>query len=175
MMPVWNEPVLQDINVDIPPSSFDLSTAAASVDNAGGFWSSLGSGLSSIGGGIVNAVGTVAKAVVNPAVLAAAGGIAATVIKANGASAQQSQQLALLQAQQQRTMTGSGAQPIRYATDPTTGQTIPMYYNASTGQYQAQQPGFFSALSGGSGLTQYLPYLLIGGGVILVAVLMKRS
>lgn len=173
MMPVWQDPVLQDINVDIPPSSFDLGTAASSIDNSGGFWSSLGSGLSSIGGGIVNAVGTVARAVTNPAVLNAAGTIAATVIKANASNQQSSQQLALLQQQQQRTLTGAGANPVRYATDPATGQTVPMYYNPSTGQYQLQQPGFFSSLSSGTGLTQYLPYILIGGGVILVAVLMR--
>jgi hypothetical protein len=173
----WFEsPTLQAINIDMPATTFDLSSAAESSDTSGGFWSSLGSGLSSIGSGLAGAVGAVAKAVTNPAVLAGAAGIAATVIKANAGNSQQAQQLAILQSQQQRTLTGAGAQPIRYVTDPATGRTVPYYYNAATGQYQPTQPGFLNSLMpGAGGLSQYLPYILLGGGVLVLALVMRKS
>ncbi len=174
--PISSDPVLQEIAIDIPPSSFDLSTAAASVDNSGGFWSSIGSGLSSIGGGLASAVGAVAQSITSPAVLAAAGNVAATVIKANATNAQQqAQQQAILQSQFARTV-GAGAHPVTYATDPRTGATVPMYYNSSTGQYSPSQPGFLSSIlpAAGGGLSQYLPYILIGGGILLIAVMMRR-
>lgn len=172
-----SDPILQDINVDIAPTNFDLSSAAASTDTSGGFWSSLGSGLSSIGSGVASAVGSVAGAVLNPQTLSAAGNLAATVIKANGATAQQQ---ALLQAQVSRTATGA-IQPVIYQTNPLTGQTVPMYYNAATGQYQAT-PVTSSALSSVFGpstpgsLSSYMPYIvLIGGGLLLTVTLMGKN
>lgn len=174
------DPALQDINVsaDINPS-MDLSGLSAASDTSGGFWSSLGSGLSSMGSGIASAIGSVASAVANPATLSAAGNIAASVIKANATTQQAQQQAQLqqqvLQSQLARTATGTGVAPIRYFTNPTTGQTQPYYYNASTGQYQATQPSVLSPFSFGSTLPgtmpSYLPYLLIGGGVLAVIAL----
>jgi hypothetical protein len=198
MSSIFSDPTLQDINVNLSDvsSNVDLGAAAAATDTSGGFWSSLGSGLSSIGGGLVSAIGSVAGAVVNPQTLGAAGNVAAAVIKANAASSQSAQmQQAVLQQQMQRTATGAGAAPIRYMTNPATGQTVPYYYNSSTGQYQANQPGFFSSLfssspapvryapgvagapaqSAASGITQYLPYILMGGGLLLVVAFMKRT
>ncbi len=170
-----SDPVLQDINIDIPSSNFDLNSAAASVDTSGGWWSSIGSSLSSIGSGLSSAVGAVAGAVLNPQTLSAAGNLAATVIKANGANTQQQ---ALLQQQMSRTLTGSGAQPVIYRTNPATGQQVPMYYNSATGQYQ-QAPvssGLFGAsLGSSSSLSQLLPVVLIGGGLLLVGALIIRK
>ncbi len=171
-----SDPILQDINVDIAPSStFDLSSAAASTDNSGGFWSSIGSGLSSIGSGVASAVGSVAGAVLNPTTLSAAGNLAATIIKANGATAQQQ---ALLQAQVARTASGAGAHPVIYTTNPVTGQQTPMYYNAATGQYQAAPvASSLSSLFGTSApgsIGSYMPYILIGGGLLLTVAVMGR-
>lgn len=173
---VFSDPTLQDINFsadDLNGAALNLSTAASAVDNSGGFWSSLGSGLSSVGSGLVSAIGSVAGAITNPQVLQAAGSIAGAVIK-NNSTAQSSQlQQAVLQAQLQRTATGVGAAPVKYMTNPTTGQTQPYYYNAATGQYQLTQP---SALLGSMGsLSPYLPYILIGGGVILVVALIRNN
>lgn len=173
-----SDPVLEDINVDIAPSNFDLSSAAASTDSAGGFWSSIGSGLSSIGSGVASAVGAVAGAVLNPQTLAAAGNLAATVIKANGATTQQQ---ALLQAQLAGTASGAGVHPVTYVTNPATGQPMAMVYNPATGQYQAAQAqpasvlsSLFGASSTASGLSAYLPVILIGGGVLLTVALASR-
>jgi hypothetical protein len=176
------DPTLQDINVDIGPATqFDLSSASAASDTSGGFWSSIGSGLSSIGGGLASAVGSVAGAIVNPQTLSAVGNLAATVIKAQGAN---SQQQALLQQQIQRTATGSGAHPVVYSTNPATGQQVPMYYNASTGQYQPAAPasGIFGSLfspsvpgSSTSSVSQWMPVILIGGGLLLGAALLIRK
>jgi hypothetical protein len=178
---ITTDPTLQDINVnlsDVTPN-VDLGQAAAATDTSGGFWSSIGSGLSSVGSGLASAVTTVAGAIMSPQALGAAGNLAATVIKANAASAQSAQmQQAVLQSQLARTATGAGAAPIRYMTNPATGQTVPYYYNAATGQYQPTAPGFFSALTGSipgaSSVTAYLPYILIGGGVLLVVAMMRR-
>lgn len=177
-----SDPTLQDINVDIGPATqFDLSSASAASDTSGGFWSSIGSGLSSIGGGLASAVGSVAGAIVNPQTLSAVGNLAATVIKAQGANTQQQ---ALLQQQIQRTATGSGAHPVVYSTNPATGQQVPMYYNAATGQYQqapAPSAGLFGSLfapsvpGATSGLSQWMPVILIGGGLLLTAVLVTRK
>jgi hypothetical protein len=175
-------PILHDINTntDVSAASFDLNGAAAVSDTTGGFWSSLGSGLSSIGGGLASAVGAVAGAIVNPQTLSAVGNLAATVIKANGANAQQQ---ALLQQQIQRTATGAGAHPVIYSTNPTTGQQVPLYYNAATGQYQAApaSTGLFGSLFSpaapgtSTGLSAYLPVILIGGGILLAAVFVTRK
>jgi hypothetical protein len=70
----------------------------------------------------------------------------------------------------QRVSTGSAPAPVRYYTDPQSGQSVPYYYNAATGQYQPTQA---TALLGSS-FSQYLPYLLIGGGVIVLALILKR-
>lgn len=163
-----SDPALSEINVDIAPTSFDLTRAAASADDSGGgFWSALGSGLSSIGSGLESAVGTVAHAVLNPATLGAAGNLAATVIKAQGANAQTA---AILQAQVTQTARGSAPHPITYATDPLTGQPTPILYNPNAGRYQ---PTLTAAPIAGA-LTPYVPYLLAGGGVLLVALLLRR-
>lgn len=169
------DPTLQDINFSadsLTTTPLDLSSAAASVDNSGGFWSSLGSGLASVGSGVASAVGAVAGAVVNPQTLAAAGNVAAAVLKNSGATQQAQLQQAVLQAQLQRTATGTGAATVRYAVNPATGQTQAYYYNPSTGQYQLTQP---STLFAGATISTYLPYILIGGGVLLVVALSRNS
>jgi hypothetical protein len=170
----FSDPVLQDINFSsdsVSGPALDLGNAAASVDTAGGFWGSLGSGLSSIGSGLVSAIGAVAGAVTNPQVLSSAGNIAAAVIKNTGSVQQAQLQQAVLQAQLQRTTGGVGAAPVQYRINPATGQPQPYAYNAATGQYQLTQP---NALVQGVGLSSYLPYILIGGGILVAVVLMRR-
>jgi len=167
----FSDPTLTEINVDIPDTGgFDLSSSLTDTPDSGGFWSSIGSGLSSIGGGLSTAVGAVAHAITNPQVLQAAGSVAATVIAANSSQHQAQQQQALLQAQLQRVGSGSAPAPVRYYTDPQTGASVPYYYNAATGQYQPTQANLLSA----GPLSQYLPYILIGGGVIVLALIFKR-
>ena len=171
---MFSDPTLEDINFSsdsIGSTAINLGQAANSVDDSGGFWSSLGSGLSSIGGGLVSAIGTVAKAVTSPQVLNAAGSIAGAVIKNNATTQQAQLQQAVLQAQLQRTATGAGAAPVVYSTNPSTGVSQPYYYNAATGRYQLTQP----ALLGSSGLSSYWPYLLIGGGILVLAVVVRRT
>lgn len=171
---IFSDPVLQEINFsadDLGTGSINLPQAAASIDNSGGFWSTLGSGLSSIGSGLSSAIGTVARAVTNPQVLQAAGSIAGSVIQSNNASQQAQLQQAVLQAQMQRTGTSMGAAPLTYAVNPATGRQQPYYYNAATGQYQLTAPNTgFGMVS----LAPYLPYLLIGGGLLVAVVLMRR-
>lgn len=172
---LFNDPTLQDINFssdDLSGPTLNLANAASAVDNSGGFWGSLGSGLSSVGSGLVSAIGSVAGAITNPQVLQAAGNIAGAVIKNNATGQQGQLQQALLQAQLQRTVTGVGAAPVKYMTNPSTGQTQPYYYNAATGQYQLTQPN--SLLGSMGSLSPYLPYILIGGGVLLVVALIRN-
>lgn len=166
-----DNPTLWGINADTPATGFNLSGAAANADTSGGFWSSLGAGLSSIGSGLSSAIGTVAGAVFNPNTLTAAGNLAATVIKANGAN---SQQQALLQAQVSRTASGAGAYPITYGTNPATGQTVPMIYNPSTGQYQPTSPLPSASSAVAGSLTPYVPYILIGGGLLIAALVFRK-
>jgi hypothetical protein len=170
---LFSDPVLQDINFsadDWSGPQINLAQVASAVDDSGGFWSSLGSGLSSIGGGLVSAIGTVAKAVTSPPVLASVGTLAAAVIK-NDTNVQQAQlQQAVLQAQLQRTATGAGAAPVVYSTNPSTGRQQPYYYNAASGQYQLTQP---TLLSSTGSLSTYLPYIVIGGGLLLAVVLTR--
>lgn len=163
-----SDPILQDINVSVPGDvSFDLGQAASASDNAGGFWSSVGSGLSSVGSGLASAVDLVAGAVTNPQVLASAGNLAANVIKSQAQTQSASQALAILQAQQARTLSGVGAAPVTYRVNPATGQSVPYYYNAQTGQYTPVSAGV-GAISLPGNLNTYLPWILAGGIVLVL-------
>ncbi len=174
------DPVLQDINVsteDFGNTPIDLGAAVASTDSSGGYWSSIGSGLSSVGSGLASAVASVAGAIINPQVLSSAGNIAASVIKATSTAQQAQLQQQVLQSQLQRTATGAGAAPIRYMTNPATGQQQPYYYNAVTGQYQLARPSGFatpSLFSSAGAMGNYLPYILLGGGLLLVVALSSQ-
>lgn len=168
------DPTLADLNVTQPASvNFDLSGASQATDTSGGFWSSLGSGLSSLGSGVASAVGSVAKAVTNPQVLAGAAQVAASVITTNAAAAQRAQAANILAAQTQRTLTGAGPAAIQWAVNPATGQQTPYYYNAATRQYQLTTPSAFSTILPAN-LSAYLPYILVGGGLILVLALARK-
>jgi hypothetical protein len=172
---IANDPTLADINIntaDIGQANIDLSGAAAATDNSGGFWSSIGAGLSSVGSGLASAVGSVAAAVTNPQTLKTAGQIASTVIASNAQAQAAQMQQAVLQAQLQRTVTGIGAAPIRYSINPATQQRQPYYYNAQTGQYQLATPQ--SLLPTASAFAPYLPFVLLGGGLLVVVLFLRK-
>jgi hypothetical protein len=63
--------------------------------------------------------------------------------------------------------------PISNVVDPTTGISVPMY-NGPGGQQYPVNAQLAAQLRGTSGVSQYLPYILLGGG-LLVALLLLRS
>lgn len=150
-------------DVNFTGANFDPST------DSSGFWSSLGNAFSSAGG----VIASVAKNLTNPQVLSSAGNVAASVIKSNAQTqAIAAQQQAVLQAQIARVQAGTTPAPIRYVTSAA-GQSVPMVYNASTGQYTPVTGATLSSLLP-TGLPNWLPWAL-AGGLVLTVVLSSRS
>lgn len=175
----FNTPDLSSLSVgDITPtdelmSAFDPTTIAA-AGNDSGFWSSLGSGLSSFASGTAHVIASVAANLTNPATLASAGTVAATVIKANAAtSVANAQEQAVLATQLARVQAGVTPAPIQYGTNAA-GQRVPMVYNSATGQYQPATPQVLSSLMP-STLPSWLPWVLGGGLVLTLFLSSSRS
>ena len=157
---------IQTANLNLDP------TAAASSGSDGGFWSSLGSALGSAASATGGAIASVAKNLTNPATLAAAGSVAASVIRANAQnSATAAQQQAVLQTQLARVSQGGSPAPIRYVTTAS-GQTVPLLYNSATRQYQPATASTLASMMP-SGLPSWLPWVL-GGGLVLTLALSRR-
>lgn len=154
--------------VNYSGATFDPTATAASGDS-GGFWGSIGSAFSSAGG----VIASVARSLTSPAVLSAAGNVAATVIRSDAQTqAIAAQQQAVLATQLARVQNGQSPATIQYVRNAA-GQTVPMYYNAATGQYvPASQPTLSSLLP--TGTPTWLPWLL-GGGLLLSVFLTSRS
>lgn len=156
----FSEPTLQPIGTSAVPSG-SITQVASSNDSSGGFWGSLGDAFSSAG----TVIGAVARNLTNPTTLAAAGGLASSIIQSNAATqVANAQQQAVLATQLARVQGGVSPAPIQYATTAT-GQKVPMYYNPSTGQYQAATPQVLSSLIP-SGLPSWLPWV-VGGGIVI--------
>lgn len=179
-------PDLTDISFDVnaatgsAPGNFDFSDSLNSAiaapspgvstdTTSSGFWSSIGSGAASV----ASAVGKVASALVSPQSIAAVGGAAAAYFAAQGKSAQTSAQNAVLQAQLARTAVGVAPAPISYVTNPATGQLVPVY-NTASGQIPVTGSMLNSLSSPAvAGTVAGIPttYVLIGGGLLVLAVL----
>lgn len=172
------DPVLSPIGVDsaagdVPPISID-STPSGSGDSS--FWSSLGSALGTAATGAVSIIGSVGKALTSPQTVQAAGQIAAANIRNTQQQQVAAQQQAILAAQLARVRQGYAPAPIAYVPNAA-GQQIPMYYNSRAGQYQATPvtPSVLqSILPSSLASSGTLPWLLLGGGAIIVALLASR-
>lgn len=159
-------PGVSDVSYTAP--NFDPVATAASGDSSG-FWGSIGSAFSSAG----SVIASVARNLTNPQVLSAAGNIAATVIKADAQNqAINAQQQAVLQTQLARVQQGQSPAAIQYVKNAA-GQSVPLYYNAATGQYVPASTPTLSSLMP-SGTPTWLPWVL-GGGLVLTVLLSSRS
>lgn len=128
-------------------------------DSGGGFFSGIGNAVSSVGDFLTSKTG-----------LAAMAGLATAVFttKAQGQ---------VLQAQAQRAQNGTNPAAVQYVRN-SAGQLVPAYTDPRTGQLVPVNSARQLTAAGvvlPSSLTQLLPALLIGGGVILLISLALRG
>lgn len=194
-VPQWDASQLNLPDFSSPPDLYAGSTlgtpfaGASSVPPAGlpsAGLPSAGSGgsqswLTSLGSGLAGAVKSVAGAIGSPQGLQAVGQVASAVINSNT-------QQQVLAAQTQRAAIGQAPAPVTYATTAT-GQRIPVVVNPATGQvaYSVNGQPYVAnkqVLAAGPGasiqqltssLGPYGPYILIGGGLLLLLLLTNRG
>lgn len=154
--------------IDQAITSPPADTPASASASAPSFWTSLGSGVSSV----LGSVGKVAGALVAPATLAAAGGVAAAYFNAQGKTATANAQQAVVNAQLARTYNGGSPAPITYTRNPVTGALTPVY--ASNTGYQPVTASLLGSLSG-SGTVMGIPSKLFIGGAIAIAIVAALS
>jgi hypothetical protein len=167
--------------VPIDTSSLDAITPAdvtSSVDDTSVF--------SKVASGLGDAISSVGSALTNPSVLNSFAGAASNYFKAQATASQANAQTAVLNTQLQRAQAGLPPAPITYTASgqpvyvPTPGVPIPgaiaqgptygtpgssaFGYGITAGGLNALQPNFFQ---------QYGTYLLIGGALLAVALLLS--
>lgn len=145
--------------------------------------SSVGSVASDLGSGISDAASSVGSYLTTGGGLTALSNLAGTYLQSKTAQSVVQMQLA-------RANQGMAPAPVSYATNAS-GQVVPVYtatlptsiapyagnaVTLSNGQsgYPLTTPAL-TALSGASTLSQYLPWILLGGGVLIVGLLLLRK
>lgn len=139
--------------------------------SGGGFWSDLASGLSSVGSDLSSAVSDATSYLTSGGGFAHLASLATTYLNDQTAKTIQTQAL--------RAQAGMAPANVGYTTN-SAGQVVPVATNPYTGQValnpygqpQAITPAMLQQMQP-SAISQYLPYIL-GGGALLVLVLLLK-
>lgn len=179
-------------NISVDTSNVPLPDVSTDTTGGSGFFSTIGSGLSTAASSIWSGISTAASDVGN-FLSSAAGASTISNVAADYLKAQQTQaQAQVLQTQVARAQAGLAPASISYATSAT-GQVVPVYTGstltptlatalqngqiapaiaASGAAGYALTPALTASLAPSS-LSAYLPYIAIGGGILLIALLSR--